>query len=98
MTAFYDKLRCILTTTCLVAERFLSPGGTRGLGCSMPPAVTSTVGVVSCSHNNAANRWPNSFMACAASLANLNVLVLLVANASEACRAVDINEPNFTAG
>ena len=54
-------------------------------------AVSAAMGVIGRVHNNAADGWANAFVAAAAGFADLDVLVLFVADNAEAGSAVFVN-------
>jgi hypothetical protein len=57
--------------------------------------VTTTVGVIGRVHNNTADTRSKAHVALTASFANLDILMLLVANNSNSSQAVKINQTHF---
>jgi hypothetical protein len=84
VTAPYDKLRCALAAAGLKTKRLLAPRRPRRLSHAVTSTVTTTVWVVDGVHNDAANGRAYAHMALTASFADLDILVLLVAEAAEA--------------
>ena len=86
MTAPYDKLAGVLASAGLVTEGLLAPRrlgrGTVVLAAAdtVSSAVTTTMWVVGSVHNDTADRWALTLVAVTAGFADLNVLVLFVAD------------------
>lgn len=80
MAASYDELGSGFAAAGFVAEGFLTPWRARCFGGTVAATVTTAVRVIGSGHDNAANGWAKAFVARAAGFANLNVLVLLVAD------------------
>src|SRR5579859_3896870 len=98
MTALNDHIAGRLAAARLVAQGLLTPRSARRLSHTVTATVTTTVRVVNSVHNHAANARANTHVALAASLTNLNILVLFVANNAHAGGALQAHQANFAAG
>ena len=58
-------------------------------------AFTTTMRVISCVHNDTADRWANTLAAITTSFTNLDVLMLLVTNGTDACCAHSVDHTYF---
>lgn len=97
MAASYDKLAGVLAAACLVSQRMLTPRRDRWTAHIMSAAVTTAVGVIDRIHNDTTDARTLTFVAIAAGFADLDVLVLFVADDADGRHAVLINQADFAA-
>src|SRR6266496_580278 len=95
MAASYDHLASGFAASGTITERQLTPRTARRLACTMAATVTTTVRVVGGVHDNATNGWANAHATFATGRADLDVLVLLVANHTEGSHTFDTEAANF---
>src|SRR5688572_20242804 len=98
VTALNNKLGSRLASASFVTQRLLAPRCLRRLTYTMTTTVTTTMRVVNSVHNNTTNSWANTHVSLAASFTDLDVLVLFVADNTQASHAFYANQANFTTG
>src|SRR5579884_3342960 len=91
MAGAHDELACILAAAGFETQGLLAPRSARGFGHAVAAAVAAAMGVICCIHNYAADGGALALVAAAAGFADLDVLVLFIANYAQTGGAIFID-------
>src|SRR4051812_23354906 len=97
MASPYNKFGGNFAAAGLVSQSLLAPRRGRRPGHTVSTAVAATVRVVGSVHNHAADGRADAHSTFAAGFADLNILVLLVADNSNGGHAFGIDHTDFAA-
>jgi hypothetical protein len=103
MASPYDKFSALLAAARLIAKRLLTPRSLwrctviLATADTVTSTVTTTMRVVGSVHYNSTDSWAHALLAAAASLAELDVLVLFVADYTDTGSTINVNQTNFAA-
>lgn len=98
MTTADDKFIACPAGAGFVAEGFLAPWGARVFAHTMPAAITTAVWVIGSVHDNAADGGANALVPCAAGFADLDVLMLFIADGTKTSGAIHMYHADLAAG
>jgi hypothetical protein len=91
----YDKLTANIAAAGFIPKGFLAPR-CPGVFFSTVLTLATTMRMVSGGHDYTADRWPDTHVTLAAGLADLDILMLLIAHGANRGHTVNVYHSNFS--